>query len=227
MSVLSKFTNKLQDRFLRNVITLMTGTTLAQVIGFITIPIITRLYSPEQFGSYQNFTTLISVIMVIACLRYEQAIVLPEQKKDAYHLFVLSLIMTFITSAVVLLLCIIFKVILISFFKITNISLIIPVSLFFIGVFQALNYWFIRTQFFKVLAFSKLIQITSTVILQIIFVFVGTTESGLIYGFILGQIIVTILLYVQQKLNIQKEFYFSSISVHGLINQAKNIRSSH
>ncbi len=116
MSVLSKFTNKLQDRFLRNVITLMTGTTLAQVIGFITIPIITRLYSPEQFGSYQNFTTLISVIMVIACLRYEQAIVLPEQKKDAYHLFVLSLIMTFITSAVVLLLCIIFKVILISFF---------------------------------------------------------------------------------------------------------------
>ena len=41
-----------QSAYARNVITLMTGTSIAQAIPIAVSPILTRIYSPEQFGLF-------------------------------------------------------------------------------------------------------------------------------------------------------------------------------
>ena len=46
--------NKLKPKseFAKNVLTLMTGTTIAQAIPIAISPILTRLYTPEDFGVF-------------------------------------------------------------------------------------------------------------------------------------------------------------------------------
>ncbi|MFV2053705.1 lipopolysaccharide biosynthesis protein [Aliiroseovarius sp. YM-037] len=50
------------------------GTVGAQVIGFAALPILSRLYDPAAFGQFQTFMSALLVIMPLAALRYEYAI---------------------------------------------------------------------------------------------------------------------------------------------------------
>ena len=43
---------KPKSEFSRNVLTLMTGTTIAQAIPIAISPILTRIYTPEDFGLF-------------------------------------------------------------------------------------------------------------------------------------------------------------------------------
>ncbi|WP_420176462.1 lipopolysaccharide biosynthesis protein [Luteococcus sp. OSA5] len=80
------------SEFLRNVLTLMTGTTLAQVVIFATTPIITRLgVTTEMWGIYNGaFMAVAGFLIPVAALRYDMAIVLPRNDDDARQLFRLS-----------------------------------------------------------------------------------------------------------------------------------------
>ena len=87
-----------KSEFSRNVLTLMTGTTIAQAIPIAISPILTRIYTPEDFGVFALFIGVVGVISVIATLTYEQAIILPKYDKYAINIFMLSLILILFTS---------------------------------------------------------------------------------------------------------------------------------
>ena len=72
--------------FAGDVLKLVSGTTLAQAIGILITPILTRLYAPEAFGTLALFTSITSILSVIACMRYELAIMLPESDEEAANL---------------------------------------------------------------------------------------------------------------------------------------------
>jgi len=59
--------NKLKPRseFSKNVLTLMTGTTIAQAIPIAITPILTRLYTPEDFGVFALFIVIIFILKVL------------------------------------------------------------------------------------------------------------------------------------------------------------------
>ncbi len=44
-----------KNEFAKNVLTLITGTTTAQTIPIIISPLLTRIYSPEDFGVWDYF----------------------------------------------------------------------------------------------------------------------------------------------------------------------------
>ena len=77
--------------FAANVLKLVTGTTFAQVIIVLASPLLTRLYGPEAFGFLALFTSITSIIGVIACMRYEMAIMLPKTDEEAANLLGLCL----------------------------------------------------------------------------------------------------------------------------------------
>ena len=54
--------------FAADVLNLITGTTFAQVITILASPLLTRLYGPEAFGFLVLFTSIASIIGVIACM---------------------------------------------------------------------------------------------------------------------------------------------------------------
>src|SRR5690606_7165604 len=95
---------KPRSEFSRNVVTLMTGTTVAQAIPVAISPVLTRLYGPEDFGVLALFVALTSIFGAIANGRYELAIMLPESDDDALNVAALGLLIAAALSF--LLLCI-------------------------------------------------------------------------------------------------------------------------
>ena len=51
---------KPKSEFGRNVLTLLTGTTVAQIIPMASMPILTRLYVPEEFGEAHRYVLLLA-----------------------------------------------------------------------------------------------------------------------------------------------------------------------
>ena len=76
---------KPKSEFSQNVLTLMTGTTLAQAIPIIISPILTRIYTPEDFGLLALFLSITNIIGSVANGRYELAIMLPKKNDNAIN----------------------------------------------------------------------------------------------------------------------------------------------
>ena len=76
--------------FFRHVLVLVTGTTLAQLLAVAASPILTRLYSPEEFGLLTVYTAVLYIFALMGTLQYENAIPLPEDEESAAPPWLLS-----------------------------------------------------------------------------------------------------------------------------------------
>ena len=73
--------------FATDVLKLVTGTTLAQVITVLAAPVLTHLYGPEAFGFLAIFTSITSILGVNRLHgAYELAIMLPKTDEEAANL---------------------------------------------------------------------------------------------------------------------------------------------
>jgi O-antigen/teichoic acid export membrane protein len=76
----------LKKEFVKNVLTLITGSALSQIIIYASILLLTRLFSTEIFGIYILFSSATLILKPLATLQYEFAIVLPKKDEDAINL---------------------------------------------------------------------------------------------------------------------------------------------
>lgn len=86
--------------FLRNVFQVLSGNVVAQAIALGTMPIITRLYSPADFGVFSVIISLLTVLVPISNLRYNAAIPLPGEDADALSLLLLSFLVTGVSAVI-------------------------------------------------------------------------------------------------------------------------------
>lgn len=172
----------------------MAGTSLAQAIPIAVSPILTRLYSPEEFGLFALYMAVAMIASVLVTGRYELAILLPRKEADALHIAALAIIISVAISAVLLLIVIFFAI------PIANLlgsaALVpwlywLPASTLLLGVFQSINYWSNRKAQYKRLAISRTVQSTSAALAQLGFGNAGGGASGLVGGQIAGQVLST------------------------------------
>jgi len=158
------------NRFARNVSILAGGTAAAQVITVLATPLLTRLYNPEDFGVLSVYASLLTIIAVIASLRYQLAIPIAENDEDAANVVALSLLvvigMTILTTVFV------------GFFRHPIVDILncpslatylwlLPVGLLLVGTYQVFQYWAIRSKAFSAIARTKLAQALSMVGVQL------------------------------------------------------------
>jgi len=72
-----------ESGFLRNVFTILKGSVAAQLIAVMALPLLTRLFSPQTFGVYQVYVSVLSWLLVAASLRYEIAIMHARSEDEA------------------------------------------------------------------------------------------------------------------------------------------------
>ena len=84
------FRHTRRSRFAKNVLTVMTGTVVARAIGFAFAPLISRLFSPSDFGLSGSFAAVAGVLAAGVTLEYSQAIMLPREKSDGIAVLVVS-----------------------------------------------------------------------------------------------------------------------------------------
>ncbi|MGD9780410.1 oligosaccharide flippase family protein [Methanomethylovorans sp.] len=187
--------------FISDVLILVGGTTFAQIVGILAYPMLTRLYGPEDFGTWAIFISITGIVSTIACMRYELAILLPESDDDAINILGLSLLIAlFITILTVPLLFIFKETLILSLNspQLENYLWLSPPFIFISTVFLALNYWNSRNKNFKRLSLAKVYNSLSTIGIQITSGIAGYfAGGGLLLGSITGQSVSTIVLSSQ------------------------------
>ena len=183
--------------FRANVLTLMTGTTVAQAIPIAISPILTRLYTPDDLGIFALYMSIPSLISIIATGRYELAIMLPQKDEEAINIVALSILIALSISMVTLVCIWLFNDQLIKLLNYKEISqwvYFIPVTVLLTGLYNTFSYWSNRKKQYSRLAVSRIVQSTTTAGANLGFGFSGFSNIGLLYGNIIGQAISTSIL---------------------------------
>ncbi|NER23865.1 MAG: oligosaccharide flippase family protein [Symploca sp. SIO1C2] len=172
--------------FVRGVIVLSGGATASQVILMAAVPILTRLYSAEDFGIVAVFGSILSILSVISSLRYELAIPIANDDEEAVHGIVLALLVALATTLVSFLVIVGFRDQITEAVKIPQMAVylwLLPLGLLPLSIYKVFSYWAIRVKEFSAIARTKLAQSVSSVAVQ-----VGGASFGAI-ALLLGQVI--------------------------------------
>jgi O-antigen/teichoic acid export membrane protein len=181
----------LKKEFVQNVLTLITGSALSQVVIYASILILTRLFSPEIFGIYMLFSSTTLVLKPIATLQYEFAIVLPKKDADAINLLVFSVLVLCFYCFLLFVIIFYFKEGIYNFFHIKELSnfiYLLPISVFLFGGVSILEYWNNRKNKFKNMSKGLFVKSSIMSSSQIAIGFSSFNSLGLIPGMLLGNL---------------------------------------
>ena len=193
--------------FYKNILILLKGSVLAQLIPLIISPFITRLFSPKELGILALFSSISVILGSVVNGRYEQALVLVKTENEAKHLTILSLLISLVVSFILFLFFIFFQPHLLNFFNEPDLSFwiyLIPVVVFSIGAYNTLNYYELRKKNFKNIANSEIYRSTSFATIQLSFPLLKSGLFGLIIGKIISSLIAPFYLWKVSKFEIVK-----------------------
>ena len=167
---------------LRNMMILASGTAGAQVIAFAAMPIITRIYSPSDFGVLAIFVAILSLLVPFATFRYSVAIPLPRRSQTAVSVLALSVLLSFavaIFMTIVLFFSADYIFVLFSVSVLSQYWWLLPIALLGAGVYETLVSWSTREKQFKIIAKTKMTQsIASSIVVAYCKISKATREIG-------------------------------------------------
>jgi lipopolysaccharide exporter len=200
------------SKFLSNVIKLFSATLLGQILGLMVTPILSRLYSPADFGIFQLFISIISIIAVISCFGYTNAIMLPKKDEDSATIVVLCIFLIIITSFLSTIFFILFSSYIEETLKAPGFSkylFLLPLAIFCNSIAYVLGTWLSRRDEFTTIAKAN---IYSSVCGKGVSTGIGVISHSP-FGLILGTIINdTILAIVSLKKTVSDFHFFQNVS---------------
>lgn len=173
----------------RGTLTLAGCTTLGAALMIAAAPFVTRLFTPNIFGMVAVYTAIVSVAAPVGCLRYDLAILLPEDDDEAANLLVLSLL---------ILLPVCGSLAVLAWFASGEIAAwlntpdlapylwLAPISILGAGVYQVLSSWALRNEEYGKLARTRLSQNGGMAVTQVGF---GALLSGNPIALLIGDLV--------------------------------------
>jgi len=153
--------------FRRHVLVLAGGTAIAQTLGVLTAPFLSRIYAPSDFGVFSVYVSILSVLLSIASLRYEFAIPLCETDEDALQVLALALLLVPIMTVLSVAALWVFRVALLEWTGTTAMGWYfwsLPVGMAAAGFYQVVSYWAVRRKAFSEIARTKVSQAASQIV---------------------------------------------------------------
>lgn len=188
-----------KNRFAKNVFMIAGGAAFAQVISLLLSPVITRIYSPEEFSTLTLFISILGIICLLGTLSYESAIPIAANDNKAINLLLLSLIIlcliTFLLTVTIFLFSD-FLLLMLNATDLVNYKYFIVIGFFMTGLYAILTEWALRKKNYKGIARTKYSQSIIGNGGKIALGFMGLGPIGLIFGQILGQSAGIINLYI-------------------------------
>lgn len=178
----------LENSFVRRVFVLIGGTAIGQLIAICSLPILTRLYTPEDFSVLAVYVSLLSMITAVSGLCLEYAIPLPKSNRVAASLCILSISNVFIFVFFISLLILISPNFIHDLLdkKVYQFIWLIPLGVLCVGIYTALQYWSIRNKKFGLISKTKITQSLGGTGVKL---WAGYFLSGSAFGLVFGQLI--------------------------------------
>ena len=199
MNIFTKIKENLSFNFLRDITVLTLGAFIAQLIGILASPILSRIYVPDDFGLFGTALAIISILSVSFAV-YSPAIVLENDKKKIRALIDLNIYVVFILSFIS---SIIFYLLSeYNYFHIdAGIIELFPyiiVSILLIAIYNIYVNVLNRDKQYKRMSSFQIIRRFSLSISQIILGILSASVFSLIYGYIFA-VLVPVLILIFDK----------------------------
>jgi len=166
------------------------GTLFAQVVALVSLPVITRLFTPSDFGTFALYTSVLSIALIFASLKYELAIPLPEKDEDAVSVTILACALVLFISAIFMMVFLTCGEMLLQILQLSPLQSytgILIVSFFCAGLYQVLNFWAIRIKAYQLIGSTLIRKSCAGSAGKIFFGLLQWGVPGLILGDLLSQ----------------------------------------
>lgn len=197
----------------RNVATLISGTVISQFIAILVSPILTRIYSPDDYGVFGVYASIVGIVGVIITLKFDAAILLPKENGKAIRLKNLTQRIVLIGSLFSLLVLVIFKNQILTILNTPELGywvLLTIISISSLGFFNLFNAMLNRYKDYKAIAASKISKTTGTTLSQL---GIGFFNFGFV-GLILGKVIGDIISLITSKVLLNRNSVYSAEAKH-------------
>lgn len=171
---------------------LISGTSFSQLVLIAATPVLTRIYSPHEFGLLSVFLAVTSTVAVIANGRYDQAIMVAATFEEAIEVCVLSVIVALAVSLVALIAAIFWAGPIATSLGTPDLApwmLLAPVAIFLSALFSSLTYLNNRLSRYGEIAKVTVIRSIIAVTTQIGIGLIRNGASGLIIGQVLSNLV--------------------------------------
>lgn len=176
--------------FLGDVLKLAWGTGSGQVLGILAVLFTARLFTPSAFGVAALFASITSLVIIVSTLRYELAIMLPKQDEESANVVGVSVLFVLLISTAIGGLVWGSGDLLPRLLKAPDLNRylwLLPVNVFFGGLFSVLNRWNSRQKCFTRLMVVQIVNAACTAGAQVGLGLAGRNSGGyLIAAAILG-----------------------------------------
>lgn len=147
--------------FLRNVLVVMTGTAMAQLLGLAFSPILSRLFGPADFGAFGTFFSIVAVAGAAATLNYADTIMLPKEDEQAAPLLMISCLSAVAVAGATALFILLAPQSLLRLAGLGELGWLVwlaPPAVLLLGIGQALSFWCTRIRAFKQTSQSQVVR---------------------------------------------------------------------
>ena len=188
------------SRFAWNVFVMLAGTIAGQSISLLLSPVLTRLFSPSQFGYLSVYSAVLLIVGVMAMLGLELAIPIVATEIECANLLALcglALVGTTALTAVVAWLITDHALTAMSLDALTSYRWLLPLGFACLGGYYLMVAVATWAGAFKDIARTRISQGLTGPVSQIIFGLLGGGTPGLVIGYVIGQSSGTALLFLR------------------------------
>ncbi|WP_375321582.1 lipopolysaccharide biosynthesis protein [Aliivibrio logei] len=202
--------------FNRNFGKLFSTSILIGLISAVCIPIIARIYTPEELGQYQLLLSVIVVFSSVSSFKYEMAIVLPKYKYQSRVVFQVALGALLISTIIYCILFYFMSDVILEYFnaiELKKYAWIVPIAIFITGLSQILQMCLVSNSDFNQLSMNKGSQSISNNILAISIGTLSPSFSSLLISYLASFLLAISMAYHRLKKNGKFTIYNLSMLV--------------
>ncbi len=177
--------------FYKNISLILSGNVASHLIALLSLPILTRIFTPDDFGVYQLFLSFCSIAAIMVTGQYELSIIAPKYNYVAFKLVVATICISAIASMVLGWTIYIYSVFIpLQSMNYEYTSFWISLFTLAICVYQVCYMWFVRQARYQKTVTSNVVNAVGCVLLPILFFYCGINQ-GLIKGMVIAKILAT------------------------------------
>jgi O-antigen/teichoic acid export membrane protein len=175
----------------RNILVLLTGTGLGQLLMAASVPLLVRFYSQEAFGVMGVYIGVVNTLGACVTGKYEMALPIAATTAKAGHLLVVACVSTFVLSALSLLPILAWPArlaVLCGNASIAGYLWLVPAGTALIGLQQALAYWLNRKKAFSAISRSRVAKACMYIAAALLLGGLGCDNYGLLFASVCGSV---------------------------------------
>lgn len=219
---------RLRDLFstpqVKRILGIALGAASAQAALLLASPVLTRLFTPADFGVYSYFFATLGFLAPVATLRYELAIPIPTTERDARNVALSSMGAALLVGAIVATCVGVGWVVGIPGLAEASLAFLVglPVGVLAAGVYQTLTYWAVRQEHFRSITIGRATLGGGTSVAQIVLGIPALGAFGLILGDLSGRVSAVLVMLRDLRGTVERASF--TISPDQILGQARRYR---